>query len=504
MKVLHDRPLAGRPPPPEPMVGAPWAAAGTPGGAERRTARRVRHRLRAVLVPAVLLVVGGAAVLAAVLLSVSNSVQVSVDGEVLSLRTFEENVAGVLGRLDVEVGPADRVEPAPDTRVHDGLRIVVDHAKHVEVVVDDSPPQMVVAVVDTVADVLRAAELEELLQRTARIDPAPDAPVADAARVVVELPALVTLTADGERRELETFADTVGATLAEAGVDLGAHDRLDPPSDQLLDGPTRIVVQRVELVEEVVEVPIEHGEQRRDTDALVEGETEVHTEGRDGRRREVWEVTMLDGEVAHRELVTEQVVTEPSDRVVLVGTASPVREAQELLSDLGYPAGPVDGVEGAQTRRALCAWRRLEGDEVGRDGLRPGELEALRATTGLPAAPSGRGVSVDKTCQTIALREAGQWQRVEAASTGRGGLPRAGEYRIRWRLAGWHTSTLYPAARPNMYNSMFFHGSIAIHGARHVPTHPASAGCVRVTPAIADVLFARLQTGDPVTVVGAY
>lgn len=473
-----------------------WPALASPVG------RPLHLRRVGRLLVALLLLLSG---VAATAVAAASSVQVLVDGEVVERWTFAADVGGVLERLDVEVGPADRLHPPADTPVHDGLRIVVDHAKHVEVVVGAGPPQQVVAVADTVADVLRAAELDAVLQGTARIDPAPEAPVADAARVVVQLPVAVTLTADGEVRDLETFATTVGDALAEAGIDLGGHDRLEPPADQRLDGPTPILVERVEILEEVVELPVEHDEQRRETDDLVEGETQVHTEGRDGLRREVYEVTVVDGEVARRELIAEQTVEEPVDHLVLVGTAPPpVDEAQQLLADLGYPTGPVDGVEGGQTRRALCAWRRLEGHEVSREGLRPEELLALRATTELPEAPPGRGVLVDKTCQTIALRDGGRWQRVEAASTGRGGLPRAGEYQIRRRLAGWHTSSLYPSPRPNMYNSLFFRGSIAIHGSGHVPTHPASAGCVRVTPATADVLFARLQVGDPVTVVGGY
>jgi N-acetylmuramoyl-L-alanine amidase len=55
-----------------------------------------------------------------------------------------------------------------------------------------------------------------------------------------------------------------------------------------------------------------------------------------------------------------------------------------------------------------------------------------------------------------------------------------------------------------MYNSLYFRGAIAIHGSNHVPPHPASAGCVRVSPAAADQLFAALSIGDPVQVIGSY
>ncbi|MFO7779021.1 MAG: G5 domain-containing protein [Nitriliruptoraceae bacterium] len=290
--------------------------------------------------------------------------------------------------------------------------------------------------------------------------------------------------------------------------------------DQGLAAGDTGTVPRVEVVEEVIEEPIDRGEQHRETDALLVGERRVANEGRDGLRREVHRVTLLDGEEADRELTDEEVVREPTDRVVLIGTArqpqptpepeaeaepAPVREAQQLLADLGYPVGPVDGIEGPQTRRALCAWRRLEGREVSRRSLQDGELPALRASDGLPAADSsGRGVTVDKTCQVLYLRQDGGWQHVHPVSTGTDGLPRAGSYTISWQRPGWHTSSLYPAPEPNMYNSMYFHGAIAIHGSRHVPPHPASAGCVRVTPTAADQLLEILQPGDPVRIIGTW
>ena len=194
----------------------------------------------------------------------------------------------------------------------------------------------------------------------------------------------------------------------------------------------------------------------------------------------------------------------PGD-VAEASTANRVREAQGLLGELGYPAGPIDGIDGPQTRRGLCAWRRLEGRTAHRGPVTSAEVKALRKTKGLPAAASGgRGVTVDRTCQTVYYREGGRWRKVLRASTGSGGLPRVGSYRIQRTRAGWHTSTIYPASSPNMYNTLYFDGAIAIHGARQVPTYPASKGCVRVTPKGADYLFARLRVGDPIKVIGRY
>ena len=481
-----------------------WSADRAPGTPPPHPTGHITTRgRRRVLLLAVLalLTLGGAAAL----LLVSSAVEVQVDGEVLTARTFAADVATSLDRMGVEVGAADRVAPAADARVEDGLRIVITRAKAVEVAVDGHPPLLVLAVMDTVADALREAGLDHLLAGGARIEPAPATPIADGGRVVVELPVTVTIVVDGELHRVATHADTIGGALDDAGVVLGHHDRVQPPPGDALDRRVEITVQRVEVMEEVVEVTIEHGEVRRDSDELTEGTTRVATEGQHGLRRETHRLTRVDGQLTERELIDEELVREPVDQVVLVGAApGPVRAAQRLLTDLGYPAGPVDGIDGAQTRRALCAWRRLEGRQATRQALQPGELDALHGTDSLPAAPPGRGVTVDRTCQTISFRQEGRWQRVHAASTGVDGLPSEGSYRIRRAHEGWHTSTLYPAPTPNMYNSLFFHGAIAIHGSHHVPAAPASAGCVRVTPQVADLLFTDLRIGDPVEVIGRY
>jgi lipoprotein-anchoring transpeptidase ErfK/SrfK len=186
-------------------------------------------------------------------------------------------------------------------------------------------------------------------------------------------------------------------------------------------------------------------------------------------------------------------------------TAATIREVQTKLASLGYPVGAIDGVDGPRTRQGVCAWRRLEGRTVSRKTVTADEVVAIRATTRLPNAARGRGVTVDRHCQTVYYRQDGRWAQVLIASTGADGrLPRTGDYKIQRKRAGWHTSTLYPAPTPNMYNTQYFSGSIAIHGSTSVPAKPASKGCVRVTTKGADYLFARLKVGDPVKVIGTW
>lgn len=181
-----------------------------------------------------------------------------------------------------------------------------------------------------------------------------------------------------------------------------------------------------------------------------------------------------------------------------------VHEGKLRLAALGYPVGTALGEDDAEFRRGLCAWRRLDGREAHRGPLTRAELLAIRATDGLPGAPEGRGLTIDRTCQAAYFREDGRWERAMASSTGRTGLPRPGPYRVQWKRAGWHTSSLYWAPEPNMYNAIYIRGAIAVHGSRDVPPRPASRGCARLRIEDADWLFDRVRPGDAVEVVGTF
>jgi hypothetical protein len=181
-----------------------------------------------------------------------------------------------------------------------------------------------------------------------------------------------------------------------------------------------------------------------------------------------------------------------------------LRAVEQKLHDLGYPVGTVDGVQDGEMLRGLCAWRRLSGATAHRGGIQAAEYDRILATRGLPSvARTATHLVVDRTCQVVTYRASGRVQRVLAASTGRAGKETpTGVFSVYRKRSGWHTSTLYPAPQPNMYNTMYFDGPVAVHGAREVPPVPASSGCVRVTPSGADYLFPRVPIGTRVEVIG--
>jgi resuscitation-promoting factor RpfB len=252
----------------------------------------------------------------------SNVVEVTVDGESLSTRTYASTVGDVLAQLDVPVGPSDEVTPAPQVPIDEVDAIAVDRAVRLDVAIDGTVVRRISAHVSSVAGALREAGLDA---RAHGAEVAPDwtAPVADGDTIHVNMPTPVRVTVDGEAVELATLADTVGEALDEAGIEVGADDVVDWNLDTAVQPHTNVLVERVSFDEVVERVAIEHDVVRRETDELRKGVTRVEVEGRNGVREVTYRVETLDGEEVDRERLSSEVVREPRDRVVLVGTFVP-------------------------------------------------------------------------------------------------------------------------------------------------------------------------------------
>ena len=286
----------------------------------------LRPLLRRARIPAALLLLAG---LLATLYGFSHGVEVVVDGETHEVRTYAGSVREVLDDLEVELGSADEVTPAPAAPLADGLTIDVDRAITVDVAVDGGVARRVTAPVEAVGEVLDLADLDHVDQEGAIVEPAVWTPVEDGDVVRVSLPTAVWIEVDGETRRIETHAGEVSDALQQAGVELGAEDVVVRGEDRRLIGPTTVVVRRVETEQSVEEVTVPHETVREETSELEKGVTRVEQEGRDGLRRDTYEVTTVDGEETGRELVSQEVVEEPRDEIVLVGTREPEPAAPE-------------------------------------------------------------------------------------------------------------------------------------------------------------------------------
>jgi N-acetylmuramoyl-L-alanine amidase len=206
--------------------------------------------------------------------------------------------------------------------------------------------------------------------------------------------------------------------------------------------------------------------------------------------------------------------TRPKPRApALPATARPgdhgkgVETLQRRLAALGYEVRKVDGRYGPATQHAVTAFQKV--NHLDRDGVAgPRTMKALER----PRRPrpklggSGLHVEADLTLQVIYLVSGGKIGQILDASSasGRTYLSHGsvhlahtpqGDFRIERKIDGWHRSYL-----GLMYRPAYFDGPYAIHGAPNVPPFPASHGCIRVTTASMDAIYAKLVPGTRVLV----
>ena len=187
-----------------------------------------------------------------------------------------------------------------------------------------------------------------------------------------------------------------------------------------------------------------------------------------------------------------------ADAVLRLESSGPaVQELQQRLSDLGYWLGKIDGHYGQLTRQAVMAFQKAKG--LDRDGVAGPDTrkELPTASRPTPRTAEGDHIEVDLKRQLLMVVRGGQVQWTLNTSTGNGeaydrpsggtGVARTprGDFEIERQINGVREAELGVLYRPK-----YFHGGIAVHGSGSIPAHPASHGCVRVTNAAMDLLWA--------------
>jgi N-acetylmuramoyl-L-alanine amidase len=187
-------------------------------------------------------------------------------------------------------------------------------------------------------------------------------------------------------------------------------------------------------------------------------------------------------------------------------TQAQSREAERLLSDMGYWTGAVDGVFDPATRSAFIAFQKWEGRPI-TGQLTIDGLEAIRTSASPKARELGYAhVEVDLDRQVLMLVNDEGAVRVLPVSTGSGKpfidqgqtsiayTPR-GRFIVYDKTVGWEKGEFR-----SMYYSNYISGGVAIHGYRSVPIQPASHGCIRIPIFAAREVSKLLKLGTIVLV----
>ena len=285
-----------------------------PGHRAKRR-RRKSPVLLALNLAIVLVLAGGTAAYGAL----SQTVTLTVDGRSETVRTFGGTVADVLDDHGVTVRAGDRINRKTTASISDGDVIDVAYAKPVALTVDGVVSQQVVfdRTVGKALTSLGVAPASGSYVSAKSTNAVPR----DGMKLVVSTPKNVTVVADGQTKTLTTTRPTVAAVLDEAGVSLDADDEIAPAVDAYVTPDDKLRVVRIEKVDKTETVKVKHETEVKDDPEALMGETEVVTEGKNGKAREQVTLVYADGKLRDRVVVASDPVTPPVTEVVSRGTS---------------------------------------------------------------------------------------------------------------------------------------------------------------------------------------
>ena len=251
--------------------------------------------------------------------AMSHDVTVSLDGQKREVSAMGGTVGDVLESEGIEVDDRDVVAPGLDEEVSDGSAISVRFARPLELTVDGNTSTRWVTATD-VAGALsqlgsRFAGADLSVSRGGSIDrdgmslevvteKTLDIKVADKKAVTRQIPAL-----------------TARDALHEMGVKIDEHDQITPGADKELDDGDRIVFTDIDVnTKRVKAEAIDYSTVERENSSMLEGNTKTVRSGRDGVRDVTYRITTRNGEVVSTKVLRQEVLRQPVDAIVAVGT----------------------------------------------------------------------------------------------------------------------------------------------------------------------------------------
>lgn len=247
----------------------------------------------------------------------NKSVTLNVDGKVSSVQTFGNTVDQVVKAAKVDLKAEDRVSPALDASVQNGSIINVNLAKAVTVSLDGAK-----RTVNTTAPNVEGLVSELGVASASAVSQPKDTQLAVSGSFVSILtPKTVSLIVDGQSSAKTTTAADVATVLGDAGVVLGANDRVSQPNSAPVVQNMVIKVSRVDTSKTATETEnVPFDTVTTEDPAQFKDQKTVTQEGVLGLLSKKFKLVLVDGREASRTLVSSDVTVQPVSAKVTVGT----------------------------------------------------------------------------------------------------------------------------------------------------------------------------------------
>ncbi len=257
--------------------------------------------------------------------SMKKHVTIVIDGKEQVVSTFKNTVDEVLEENGITLEKKDKVDKKTSDVLAKTDKIEINRAVPVELVADGSVQSYL-----TPEKTIRAffnAENVTLYEKD-KLSVNLDAQIVSGMSMTIDRAVPVELTADGEVVTILTPEKTVKEFLETEKIVFNEKDKLSQSLEASIESGMKIAIVRVtsEVIEEVESIAF--GVQEKKDSSMLKGKSQVKQEGVEGEKKITKEITYENGlEVARIEL-SQEIVKEPVDKIVAIGTKVPVQPVQ--------------------------------------------------------------------------------------------------------------------------------------------------------------------------------
>lgn len=170
------------------------------------------------------------------------------------------------------------------------------------------------------------------------VSAAADTPISEAREISITRAFDVEVSDMDGTKTLRSALPTVGEVLKQHGISLDGDDEVEPPLDAQTQRNMSISIARVEISEVVEEEVLGYETVEEKSSSVIKGTKKVISEGENGLANVTYRVVTKNGEVAQREEVSREVLQEPVNKVVAVGTKEAAAPVAKLASRSGSSA----------------------------------------------------------------------------------------------------------------------------------------------------------------------
>ncbi len=272
--------------------------------------------------------------------SLNKTVTITVDGQAQEVSTFSGSVEGALDSAGIEISEHDVVAPAVTSDISEGSQIALERGRLLTLTVDGQTREVWTTATTVEEALLELGQNPDALRLSA--DRSRQIPLEGMSLSADTLYSATVSVGGAAPTAVQTTARTVGDLLAEQGVVVGPFDVVTPEAATALTNGLAVAVTVVSktTVTEQVDVA-QPADQQVEDSSIAAGSSVVTQEGSAGKDEVTFEVTTSNGTETGRTEVARTAITPAQPRIVAVGT----QQARSTSSSSGSTASNSDESE---------------------------------------------------------------------------------------------------------------------------------------------------------------